>query len=356
MAPNKNMFGIVRIATILVFCALAFAPSASAQSTRQKAPTTNTNPGQLIATKNNINCSMTTSRSVWASSTKIFLGCADGSLYVLSRNEAANFPVIDHRHMDSGITAIRGDSNYLFITTVDGTLLKYNHAADVLVTFNASRTLSSFRLATLEVYDNKIYVLAGQGGLAVDSRNIYASVLNEGDVVYEIDPSTLAVTRTYDVDDYFGRTVVLSRSTGVLVSTIANPLDMWGNVGFPTLYAGNNKLFQTLTFSMSMNMISGTKATKISVPWANTVIGYDTGFVVGTEAGSIYTLDLKGAKKTEINLPFATNWTQAEAIEIRSVWTDSHDDLIFAGSSWGNDQLRTEFGSQLPAFFILRRS
>jgi hypothetical protein len=42
--------------------------------------------------------------------------------------------------------------------------------------------------------------------------------------------------------------------------------------------------------------------------------------------------------------------TGIEDIEIRALWKDNVDDLVFAGSSWGNDQSR---GPTLPSFFVL---
>jgi len=39
-----------------------------------------------------------------------------------------------------------------------------------------------------------------------------------------------------------------------------------------------------------------------------------------------------------------------EDIEIRALWTDNVDNLVFAGSTWGNDQSRSP---SLPAFFVL---
>jgi len=41
----------------------------------------------------------------------------------------------------------------------------------------------------------------------------------------------------------------------------------------------------------------------------------------------------------------------SEDIEIRSLWIDGYDDLVLAGSSWGNPTSRSPY---LPSFFVLR--
>jgi hypothetical protein len=51
-----------------------------------------------------------------------------------------------------------------------------------------------------------------------------------------------------------------------------------------------------------------------------------------------------------LNLRQVTGHTGIEDIEIRALWADHLDTLIFAGSSWGNDQSR---GPLLPSFFVL---
>ena len=45
-----------------------------------------------------------------------------------------------------------------------------------------------------------------------------------------------------------------------------------------------------------------------------------------------------------------TGHTGIEDIEIRALWKDNLDNLIFAGSSWGNGGFR---GPSLPSFFVL---
>src|SRR5690606_31581740 len=72
----------------------------------------------------------------------------------------------------------------------------------------------------------------------------------------------------------------------------------------------------------------------------------------GTEAGTIDIFDFKqnpGPMLASINLPQVTGHMNPEDIEIRALAV--HDNLIFAASSWGNENSR---GPELPSFFVLQ--
>jgi hypothetical protein len=78
--------------------------------------------------------------------------------------------------------------------------------------------------------------------------------------------------------------------------------------------------------------------------------------VVGTESGRVDLFDLGQNPSPHldgVNLRTLTGHTGAEDIEIRALWMDNRDNLIFAASSWGNDQSR---GPTLPSFFVLELS
>lgn len=74
----------------------------------------------------------------------------------------------------------------------------------------------------------------------------------------------------------------------------------------------------------------------------------------GTEAGEVIVWDLQQLASppvvSEVNLRTLTGHNGGEDIEIRGIWSDEHDDLVFAASSWGNDLSR---GLDLPSFFLL---
>jgi hypothetical protein len=93
--------------------------------------------------------------------------------------------------------------------------------------------------------------------------------------------------------------------------------------------------------SRATNTVAGTM--RKGVPLL--VGGSETGVVdlyMGVDGG--YTL-VSGT-----DLAAQTESTGLEDVEIRALWVDGLDNLVFAASSWGNDWSRN---SNLPSFFIL---
>jgi len=89
----------------------------------------------------------------------------------------------------------------------------------------------------------------------------------------------------------------------------------------------------------------------------NSVVGTEKNgvplLVGGSEAGAVdwYVLGSRGYQLAgTIDLRTLTGFTGPEDVEIRSLWMDGLDNLVFAGSSWGNDQSRSP---ELPSLFIL---
>src|SRR5205085_3732720 len=73
----------------------------------------------------------------------------------------------------------------------------------------------------------------------------------------------------------------------------------------------------------------------------------------GSEAGEVdlYALGGSGFQIIDsIDLRAVTGFVGSEDIEVRALWVDGIDNLVFAASSWGNDQSRS---SSLPSFFVL---
>jgi hypothetical protein len=88
--------------------------------------------------------------------------------------------------------------------------------------------------------------------------------------------------------------------------------------------------------------------------WAsNTVARRGQRLIEGDEYGRVQVWDLAANPPRLLDyadLRVLTGHTGSEDIEIRGVWTDSIDNLVFAGSDWGNNQSRS---ASLPAFFVL---
>ena len=140
--------------------------------------------------------------------------------------------------------------------------------------------------------------------------------------------------------------------------TITNPTDIFGHVALPSSYVDSRilaltvpgccgagvKIYDPQTFAFIHN---------IPLANANTVERRGRWLIAGTESGQVYQYDVRqnpAVALSSVNPRQLTGHNGSKDIEIRALWTDHRDNLIFAGSSWGNDQSR---GPDLPSFFVL---
>src|SRR5688572_28432153 len=68
-------------------------------------------------------------QTVYADASHIYLSTsgspAGGRLYVLKRDRAANFPVVEQRDFEVALGAVRGDASHLYVAGRDGILYVY---------------------------------------------------------------------------------------------------------------------------------------------------------------------------------------------------------------------------------------
>jgi hypothetical protein len=307
----------------------------------------------LVSVRDHIPGSFVVQRSVYADQDRIYLGSYQGDLFVLARDPAADFPIVQTIHLGVPITGVRGDADRLYVTAADGLLRVFGKGPSL--TLVATRALSTY-LGTVDVFQEKIYVTVGEAKLAVDSDRLYLAQLNEGEVALEVDKATLEVTRTYGQAFVAGRTGVYDRLTGAVAATIPYPPVQLGAFGQPNLYPNGNTLLETvpgccgsgITIVKAPDFV---ESQLIAVPNVNAVMAAGKGLVGGMETGEVAYFDDQDQLVEKFNLPAITGFTAREDIEIRSIWADGLDDLVFAASSWGNGASR---GPALPAFFVLR--
>ena len=148
--------------------------------------------------------------------------------------------------------------------------------------------------------------------------------------------------------------MVFDRVTGARVAGLPNPLNAQA-----ALYADSEILAQTepgccgsgVTLYDPNNLVED----QVIEPGyaSNTVARRGQRLIEGDEYGRVQVWDLATNPARLLDyadLRVLTGHTGSEDIEIRGVWTDSIDNLVFAGSDWGNDQSRS---ASLPAFFVL---
>jgi Big-like domain-containing protein len=309
---------------------------------------------EVVSVRDHIPGSFLVQRGVYADHDRIYLGSYQGDLFVLARDRAADFPVIQTIQLGVPITGVRGDTDRLYVSSGDGRLRVYAKGSSLSPV--ATRAFSTYGLGTLEVFQDKVYVTRGSGKLAVDRDRLYLAQLNEGDVAFEIDKVTLEVTRTYGETFVEGRTAVYDRLTGAMGATIPFPPQQLAPPGQPNLYLNGNRLMETVPgcCGWGITIIKSPEFVEsefISEAGTNAVVAVPNGFWSGIETGEIGFYDSQDHLVQKLNLPTLTGHTGSEDIEIRALWADGFDDLVFAASSWGNDASR---GPTLPAFFVLR--
>jgi hypothetical protein len=306
----------------------------------------------LVSARDQIPGSFTTPRAVYADRNRIYLGSFQGTLFVLARDLAAGFPVVQRIELGIQITGVGGDNDRLYITSPDGLRV---YAKGSSLTQIGSLVLPGYYV-TLELFENYLYLSRGQAQLAVDRERLYLAQLNDGDVAWEVDKATLQVTRVYGTTFLEHQTGVYDRLTGSLVVTIPNPLDTRGVRSMPRPYSNGVDLYQTVggCCGQGITIVKGpdfVRSEFIGATFTNVVTSVPNGLVGGLETGSVEYFDLNNQLIKQVDLPLLTGHTRPEDIEIRSLWADGLDDLVFAGSSWGNDVSR---GPTLPSFFVLR--
>jgi hypothetical protein len=312
---------------------------------------------RLVSARNHIEGGFLGNQAVYADDRRIYLASFTGDLFVLSRDRAADFPVIEIVHDTSrALTAVRGDQKYIYVASSDGNLRVYRKGEPLLLVHTIP--LSGFGLGNLARADGDVYAARGFAHVAASQQYLYLSALNEGDVALELPRKTLVPGRVFGDVFEAHTTVVFDRRSGDRVFALPTPVDVRGSQGGANLYADGKILVQTVPGCCGPGIFvyeTQTFSLTRSIPrlFTNTVERRGRWLIGGNEAGTVDLFDLRQDPSpmiSSVDLRQLTGHTGSEDIEIRALWTDHHDDLIFAGSSWGNDASR---GPDLPSFFVL---
>jgi hypothetical protein len=243
---------------------------------------------------------------------------------------------------------VRGNNRKLFVTSRDGKL--YTFAKSWPLQLEQAELLSEYGLSGLQLIGTKVYVAKGQAEITASSDRIYVYGLNPGDFALEL-PSM----KTYGEEFDPGSMLAFDRKTLQLVGAISSKYvgliaNAWQDLIFVTnpgccgpgigVYdSAAQRLVQFI--NRTTNTVAGTRRRGIPL------------LVGGSENGNVdlYVGDQnRYSLVSTANLPALTGFQGPEDIEIRALWVDETDNLVFAASSWGNDKTR---GPMLPSFFVL---
>jgi hypothetical protein len=330
----------VRRIVVLLFASLLWLPSTAHAGQDSLA---------LVSARDHIAGGMLTAQSVYADQTRIYLATVQGTLFVLGRDRAANFPLLESIQYTSALYAVRGDAQNVYVAAGDGNLLVYRK--DPQLTLIQTLPLAANALSSVAVTDDRVFVAIGLSTrFAVNGSRVYMAASNDGELVVELSKPALTPVRTYSEPVYGDTTVVFDRLTGARVTDISP--GYWSLYASETFVMGTDPgccgpgIFVHDANSLAQDQFIARSST-------NTVVQRDGFLIAGSEAGNVDVFDIAANPSpllATLNLRQLTGHTGSEDIEIRALWADNVDNLIFAGSSWGNDQSR---GPLLPSLFVL---
>ncbi len=316
---------------------------------------------RLVSEKDHIEGSFTTNQAIYADQDRIYLASYQGKLFVLARDRAADFPILEVRQdTNLPLISVQGDDDYLYVTSADGYIRKY--CKDYPLVLVKTANLHPYGLNSIALVNKKLYVSTGQASMAVDKDHVFLSQLNEGDMALEVSLDNLTPVKTYGKTFVQDKMLVFNRRSEALIVMLQNPSDVLGRTNLrPTLYADSAILAQTITGCCGPGILIYNPETlilkqTIDYLFTNTVLRRERWLIAGNEGGQVVIFDLSQNPSplvSSVDLRQLTGHTNPEDIEIRALWMDNHDNLVFAGSSWGNDQSR---GPSLPSFFVLELS
>ena len=219
--------------------------------------------------------------------------------------------------------------------------------------------LPSEGFSGVAVDGDHLYVARDQAEMAVTPNRVFLSQLNAGDEVVQLDKATLAARQVYGAVFEPNVTVAFDPESGQRLGAISNLADIFGRPVTPRLYADDQIVSLTGGSGCCGSNVGlfdpGTLAPlqTIDTLWPNAVRLKQQLLVVGDEAGTVKVFDTSqrpAALVAQADLRNLTGHTGSEDIEIRALWVDAHDNLVFAASSWANDSSR---GPTLPSLFVL---
>ena len=293
--------------------------------------------------------SFVVAQAVYADHERVFLGSYQGDLFVLRRDRKANFPLLETIDIGAPVTSVHGNDKSIYVTSRDGNLYTFAKTWPRLQQ-TERMSLSTYGLTGLDIAAGDLYVAKGQAASAASDSNLFISELNPGDTGLDV-----LSMRSYGENFVPHRTLVFDRQTLRPIGEL--PQQGSGHVSLRVL---QNFIFMTTPGCCGTGIDIYNAATlqhsQFIARSANTVAAAKASganyLIAGSEAGAIDLYEQKNGAYgfiSTLNLRDLTAFKGTEDIEVRSLWVDQFDNLIFAGSSWGNDSRP----ANLPSLFIL---
>jgi hypothetical protein len=289
-------------------------------------------------------------QTIYADFERVFACSYQGDVFVLERDRQNDFPWIQTINLGTPLTAVRGDDEYLYVTSRNGNLFVFAKTWPVQLVYSVP--LSNYGLGAVEVVGTNVYVAKGQAAMTASRNRLYLSALNPGDVALDV-----TTMRSYGDRFEPKSTLVFDRQSLELVGVIPNAqagairISTWQDFVYltkPGCCGTGIDIYDALTLKhlqfinrAAANTVAGIRRKGIPL------------LVGGSETGSVdlYMFGEDGYDLVSVaDLRTLTGFNGSEDIEIRGLWVDGFDNLVFAASSWGNDKSRSP---DLPSMFVL---
>jgi hypothetical protein len=308
----------------------------------------------LVSARDHIPGNFLVRHAITADAQRIYLAStSSGKLFVLARDRAADFPLLQTVEVPNpglGLISVMADDDHVRVTTFTGEVVVY--AKGPSLTFESRQTLAP-RGSTDAVWSgNQVIIADGIGSVAANSTRVWIRPLSTGDRALAFTLPEFTAGPVYAPPFDASRAFAFARATGAPLGDLPGRNRLEATDDVLALFDGGPsstplELRDPVSFALRMT---------IPHPGANAVVWSGGLLVLGDEDGSVDLWRTDGAQPVLLDrapLRILTGHTGIEDIEIRALWTDAHDRLIFAGSSWGNDQSRS---LDLPSFFVLERT
>lgn len=314
---------------------------------------------EIVSALDHVDGAFTTSQAVYADADRIYLGSYHGKVFVLSRNVSSNFPLIETIQMSSPVSSVRGDSQYLFVGTHNAEVYVFKKDHPYLTQVTSFKAFL-FGHISMAIDGGDLYVRAGGYDPALDKVHgrLFFSALNPGESVKRFSIGTWVLNQEYIPGFYTPDTIsAFDMETGYQFPDIDTTDSNLSRTKNKNLYADGQILAAVYPGCCGQGVtlydpVSFERQQFISSSVPNAVARSNQTLIVGTELGrmELYDLSLKPSPRLHMfdARQFTGLTTPGEILEIRSIWKDDVDNLIFAATSWAN----REGTPWVPTFFV----
>jgi hypothetical protein len=316
-------------------------------------------PGLALVSMRTLPAHFLLPHTITADDTRIYVAgvvtTGNCELFVLARDRAADFPLLQTIALPScglGVAGIESDATDVRVATKDGKV--YDYAKAAALTLRSTYALTPYA-EEAAWSGNDLILSEGTGTVAASPTRVFVHTLNNGDHAQAFALPALPPGTSYLPAFDVSRIAVFDRASGTLLATMPAMLDDRGDQGAVSMEAGDGwlaefvagccgdrvEVYDPITLVRTATVYFSTD----SVAWSGPYL------VLGSEGSVVSMWDLRGPYPLAVgwaDLRQLTGHTRIDDFEVRAIYSDDRDRLIFGATSWNY--------SDLPSFIVLERT